>query len=130
MKRKGLPEAELEAIAKKLISNEEAYYQKIRGRTEIVARIAPMFGLMGTLIPLGPGLIALGQGDTQILAQSLLTGFDTTVAGLASAAVCFVISRVRKRWYEGYMVSLESLMTCIMTEVYRDEEQISPVRLA
>lgn len=42
-----------------------------------------MLGLLGTLIPLGPGIIALGQGDTQTLSTSLLTAFDTTIAACA-----------------------------------------------
>ena len=71
-----------------------------------------MFGLMGTLIPLGPGLIALGQGDTKTLSSSLLIAFDTTVAGLISAAVSYIISSVRNRWYEEYMVNLETVMEC------------------
>ena len=75
-----------------------------------------MFGLMGTLIPLGPGLIALGQGDTKTLSSSLLIAFDTTVAGLISAAVSYIISSVRNRWYEEYMVNLETVMECILEE--------------
>ena len=68
-----------------------------------------MLGLMATLIPLGPGLIALGQGDTITLADSLLTAFDATVTGLA-AGDCLAISRLRKRWYEDYLSTLEVLL--------------------
>ena len=79
-----------------------------------------MFGLMGTLIPLGPGLIALGQGDTKTLSSSLLIAIDTTVAGLISAAVSYIISSVRNRWYEEYMVNLETVMECILEEQNRE----------
>jgi biopolymer transport protein ExbB/TolQ len=75
-----------------------------------------MFGLMGTLIPLGPGLIALAQGDTKTLSDSLLIAFDTTVAGLISAAISFVISGIRKGWYEQYMTGLETIMETILEE--------------
>jgi biopolymer transport protein ExbB/TolQ len=81
-----------------------------------------MFGLMGTLIPLGPGMIALGQGDTQTLADSLLIAFDTTVAGLAAAGVAFAISRLRKRWYEEYLSSLEALMESLLEVFDRGRE--------
>ena len=74
----------------------------------------PMFGLLGTLIPLGPGLIALGQGDTKTLSASLLIAFDTTIAGLISGAVAFVITSIRKRWYDSYLVSMETLMEAIL----------------
>lgn len=115
-----LPEVSLQALARRLLSEEELYYAKITSRTDLIARVGPMFGLMATLIPLGPGLIALGQGDTKTLADSLLTAFDATVAGLAAAAVCFAISRLRRRWYEDYMSSLEALMESLL-EVFARE---------
>lgn len=123
LKYSNLPSEELSAIAKKLITTEEANYEKILGLTELVARIGPMLGLMGTLIPLGPGILALGQGDTKTLSDSMLVAFDTTISGLFCAAVCFVISKIRRRWYEEYLVSVESLMDCILEEVHRNEEK-------
>ena len=89
----------------------------------MVAKLGPMFGLMGTLIPLGPGIVALGQGDTASLAASLGLAFDTTIAGLISAAVCVVISHIRRKWYEDYMVSMESIMDCILEEVAPDGQK-------
>ncbi|MEG1501411.1 MAG: MotA/TolQ/ExbB proton channel family protein [Clostridiales bacterium] len=118
IKYRSLPAVELEAIAKRLIATEESHYEKIIGRTDLISKIAPMFGLMGTLIPLGPGLLALGQGDTKTLSDSLLVAFDTTVAGLASAVVCYAVSKLRRRWYEDYMVSIESMMECILEEAH------------
>lgn len=109
-----------EALARQIISDEEARYNKITKATDIIARVAPMFGLMGTLIPLGPGLIALAQGDTKTLSESLLIAFDTTVAGLISAAVAYVISGIRKGWYEKYMVGLETIMETILEEQNRE----------
>ena len=82
----------------------------------IRSKRAPMLGPLGTLIPLGPGIIALGQGDTQTLSTSLLTAFDTTIAGLCAAAVCLVVTTLRKRWYGGYMADLETLMDCVCEE--------------
>lgn len=117
--REALPEATREALARQLIFEEENRYAKITRITDLVAKIAPMFGLMGTLIPLGPGLMALGQGDTKTLSASLLIAFDTTVAGLISAAVTYVISAVRKRWYQQYMVGLETIMETILEEQSR-----------
>jgi biopolymer transport protein ExbB/TolQ len=105
-----------EALARQLIADEENRYAKITRVTDIIARVAPMFGLMGTLIPLGPGLIALAQGDTKTLSDSLLIAFDTTVAGLISGAISFVISGIRKGWYEQYMTGLETVMETILEE--------------
>lgn len=103
-----------EALARRLIFEEQSHYDRIIKITDITARLAPMFGLMGTLIPLGPGIIALGQGDTYTLSKSMLMAFDTTVAGLISGAAAFLISAVRKGMYENYMVAVETVMECIL----------------
>ena len=117
------PDNTREALARQLIADEEARYRKITKITDIVARVAPMFGLMGTLIPLGPGLIALGQGDTKTLSDSLLIAFDTTVAGLIAGATSYVVSGIRKGWYERYMVALETLMETILEEQAREKAE-------
>ena len=102
-----------ESLAANLLEREQSHYDRILKCTELVSKLAPMFGLLGTLIPLGPGIIALGQGDTQTLSVSLLTAFDTTIAGLCAAAVCLVVTTLRKRWYSGYMADLETLTDCV-----------------
>lgn len=119
--RSDYPDNTREALARQLIADEEARYRKITKITDIVARVAPMFGLMGTLIPLGPGLIALGQGDTKTLSDSLLIAFDTTVAGLITGAVSYFISGIRKSWYERYMVALETLMETVLEEQAQEQ---------
>ncbi|MCY0963887.1 MotA/TolQ/ExbB proton channel family protein [Parathalassolituus penaei] len=69
-------------------------------RSDLLTRSGPILGLMGTLIPLGPGLTALGNGNIDILATALTVAFDTTVMGLLIGLLAYVISRVRRRWYE------------------------------
>lgn len=106
-------DATREALAVELLEREQDRYDNIIKLSELLARLAPMLGLLGTLIPLGPGIIALGQGDTHTLSVSLLTAFDTTIAGLCAAAVCLVVTTLRKRWYNGYMADLETLSDCV-----------------
>jgi biopolymer transport protein ExbB/TolQ len=113
-----MPKSVAEVFAAKIITVEEHKKQMIMNVTDIIARIGPMFGLMATLIPLGPGLLALGHGDTKTLSDSLLTAFDATVAGLAAAGVAFVISRVRRKWYEADLSDLNSVMEAILEETY------------
>lgn len=109
-----------ETLAGELIEGERAHYDLRVKITDLVTRLGPMFGLLGTLIPLGPGIIALGRGDTYTLSTSLLTAFDTTIAGLIAAAVCTVISMIRKRWYARYMGHLSAVMECLL-EAMDDE---------
>jgi biopolymer transport protein ExbB/TolQ len=111
------PEAGREALALRLVRGERTRCEGIVRLSEAIVKLGPMFGLLGTLIPLGPGIIALGRGDTITLSQSLLTAFDTTVAGLASAAVAFAISGIRKRWYAKHMMALEAGMEDLLDGV-------------
>ena len=117
-----LPEESRLAAAKRMLEEEEDYYHRIVRITDTVAKLGPMFGLLGTLIPLGPGIVALGQGDTVTLSESMNVAFDTTIAGIISAAVASVISHIRKRWYNDDMVSLETLMETVLEEVQTDAE--------
>ncbi|MGL4669321.1 MAG: MotA/TolQ/ExbB proton channel family protein [Methanobacteriaceae archaeon] len=87
------------SLARELVEEKELNLFKRLEKIDIMAKISPALGLMGTLIPLGPGLLALGSGDTQTLANSLIIAFDTTVLGMATASLAFVISKIRKRWY-------------------------------
>lgn len=76
-------------------------------RADFITRIAPMLGLMGTLIPLGPGLAALGDGELSVLTTAMTVAFDTTVVGLLAGIVGFVLGRVRRRWYDKAIATLE-----------------------
>lgn len=120
-----LPEDAQVEIAKQLLSDEKERYEKALAWTEIATKAAPMLGLMGTLIPLGPGIVALGGGDLDTLSSSLLMAFDTTVAGLFVAVVCMFVSRVRRRWYSKYLIGLEGAMNTILekSDVSQDDEE-------
>ena len=110
----GLPEDSLFALAQTQIANVEKHYQRRVGWSDTISKIGPMLGLMGTLIPLGPGIVALGQGNTAQLSASLGIAFDATVCGLVCAVVSLVISKIRGNWYSEYVGTLESLMTCVL----------------
>lgn len=103
-----------ESLAGELIEAERAHYDLKVKITDLVMKLGPMFGLLGTLIPLGPGIIALGRGDTYTLSTSLLTAFDTTIAGLIAAAVATLISTIRKRWYNRYMGQLGAVTESLL----------------
>lgn len=100
-------DATREALAIELLEREQDRYDSIVKLSELLARLAPMLGLLGTLIP-------LGQGDTYTLSTSLLTAFDTTIAGLVAAALAIVVSAIRRRWYREYGSVLEALCTEVL----------------
>lgn len=115
-----LPEETRLAAAKRMLEGEDAYYDRILHVTDTVAKLGPMFGLLGTLIPLGPGIMALGRGDTATLSASMSVAFDTTIAGLITAAVCAVISGIRRRWYNAEIADVEAVMEGVLQEMKGD----------
>lgn len=76
-------------------------------RADILTRTSPMLGLMATLISLGPGLMALSNGNLNLLAEAMLTAFDATVLGLAAGVVGFIVGRLRRRWYDEALLRWE-----------------------
>ena len=103
-----------EALAEKLIENEEDIIEKKLQPTDIVTKIGPTLGLMGTLIPMGPGLAALGSGDVTTLSNAIIVAFDTTVVGIRAGAVAYVVSKIRRRWYEQYLSNLDALSKAVL----------------
>jgi biopolymer transport protein ExbB/TolQ len=76
-------------------------------RTRILVRAGPALGLMGTLIPLAPGLAALGHGDVATLATDLRTAFAATTIGLLVGTVAFALTLTRTRLYTEDLTALE-----------------------
>ena len=97
------------ALASELISAEETKLIKNTNKTDVLVRVGPILGLLGTLIPLGPGLAALGSGDIVTLAEALTVAFDTTVTGLVIGALAYLVSKFKKQWYESDLIVLETI---------------------
>ena len=102
------------AFAEKLIEEEETKLIKRTSLTDILVRTGPILGLLGTLIPLGPGLSALGTGDISTLAQSLTVAFDTTVVGVGVGALAYCISKYRKIWYDDDITTTDTVAEVII----------------
>ena len=105
------------ALAKKLVSSREKKLEKRLSCTDIITRIGPTLGLMGTLIPMGPGLAALGTGDIVTLSNAIIVAFDTTVVGIGAGALAYVISKIRRRWYGEYIANLDVLTDVVLSRI-------------
>jgi len=64
----------------------------------IVSRVAPMLGLVATMIPMGPALIAVSQGDSLGMAQQLEVAFSAVITALMAASITFAVLLVKRRW--------------------------------
>jgi biopolymer transport protein ExbB/TolQ len=87
---------------------------KSMDRLRMLVRIAPALGLIGTLIPMGTGLAALGQGDMTKLSSDLVIAFTTTVVGLTLGIISFFFYTVKRRWVEEDIKNME-LATELLT---------------
>ena len=108
-----------EALARKLFEFEEEKTMNSLRNTDIITRIGPTLGLMGTLIPMGPGLAALGAGDINTLASSLTVAFNTTIVGIGSGALCYFIGKIRSGWYDRYLSDLDALIDAVLDRMSR-----------
>ncbi|QDV14797.1 hypothetical protein CA51_47070 [Rosistilla oblonga] len=64
----------------------------------LCSRIAPMLGLVATMIPLGPALAAVSSGQSQITANSMGGAFAAVIIALVAASITFAIYTIRRRW--------------------------------
>ncbi len=85
----------------------ELTVQRRLDRTRLLVRAGPAIGLMGTLIPLAPGLAALGNGNVAVLAENLRDAFGATVVGLLVGTVAFALTLARTRMYTEDLAALE-----------------------
>jgi biopolymer transport protein ExbB/TolQ len=64
----------------------------------IVSRTAPMLGLVATMIPMGPALLALTRSDAATVGENLVVAFSAVILALVAASLCFLVLTVRRRW--------------------------------
>jgi len=89
---------------------------KSTDRVRMIIRVGPSLGLIGTLIPMGTGLAALGQGDMTKLSSDLVIAFTTTVVGLAVGIVAYFFYTIKRRWVDEDVKNME-----LATEVLAGE---------
>ncbi len=84
---------------KKTSTDLEIFALKSLENQRIVTRIAPMLGLVATMIPMGPALKALADGNIQGISENLVIAFAAVIFGLMTASITFWTASVKKRWF-------------------------------
>lgn len=106
--------------------NNAAQLQRVSSEFEVAAdkqlatcktltKLGPMLGLMGTLIPMGPALVGLAQGDISSMAYNMQVAFATTVVGLFCSAIGFFVCQIKERWFFQDMSYLQCLQDTLTT---------------
>lgn len=97
------------ANMERVLSDFELVADKNLGRYKTLAKLGPILGLVGTLIPMGPALAGLGQGDVSSMSWNMQVAFSTTVIGLFAGTLGFLMLQPRQRILMTYLVDLEFL---------------------
>jgi biopolymer transport protein ExbB/TolQ len=92
-------------------------------RIRMIIRIGPSLGLIGTLIPMGTGLAALGQGDMTGLSSDLVIAFTTTVVGLAVGIVAYFFYTIKRRWAEEDIKNIELATEILASEILEEKHK-------
>tara|TARA_R110002111_G_scaffold18931_2_gene46222 strand:- start:40188 stop:40868 length:681 start_codon:yes stop_codon:yes gene_type:complete len=100
----------------KLVSELEIEAAGRLARINLGVRTAPILGLMGTLIPMGPALKGLTDGNIEALSQNLVVAFSTTVLGLFVGGVCYAMQMFRRQWYARDLNEIEYIYELIQAE--------------
>jgi biopolymer transport protein ExbB/TolQ len=112
-----------EAGIEHALADYELAVQRRLDHTRILVRAGPALGLMGTLIPLAPGLAALGHGEVSTLATDLRTAFAATTIGLLVGTVAFALTLTRTRMYGEDLTALERAAIPVATPPARAESE-------
>lgn len=97
------------AATNRILSEYEVTADAELGKFKVLVKFGPILGLMGTLIPMGPALAGLSTGDISTMAYNMQVAFATTVLGLFSGAVGFVLLQVKQRWFTSDLIYLDFL---------------------
>jgi biopolymer transport protein ExbB/TolQ len=124
LKKARSSDAAAETVVENLLQDTSLTLWKSMDHLRILVRAAPSLGLIGTLIPMGTGLAALGQGDMTKLTTDLVIAFTTTVVGLAIGTMAFFIYTIRRRWIEVDIKNMELATELIMSDEKRGEYEI------
>lgn len=92
-----------------LLSEYEISADQELATSKVLAKMGPILGLMGTLIPMGPALVGLATGDIASMAYNMQVAFATTVVGLVVSAIGFITQQVKERWAVKNITMLEYL---------------------
>ena len=76
---------------------EERVKQTLTG-PRMLAKVGPSLGLLGTLIPMGSSLASLAAGNLEAMAGQMVVAFTTTIVGLATGTLGYVVAAVRQGW--------------------------------
>jgi len=108
----GLGDGSLEHI---LLVREDRVKRTLTG-PRILVKVGPSLGLLGTLIPMGSSLASLAAGDLEAMAGQMVVAFTTTIIGLATGTLAYVVAAIRQGWVNETVHALRYLAERVASE--------------
>lgn len=81
-----------------LLMEQEGRARKRLDAARTMVRVGPSLGLMGTLIPMGSSLASMATGNLEAMAGQMVVAFTSTIIGLATGTLAYVVAAVRHQW--------------------------------
>ena len=75
----------------------------------IASRVTPMLGLVATMIPMGPALKSLSDGNLAQVSENLTIAFSAVILALIAASITYWVVNVRRRWLAEEQLEIEAL---------------------
>ena len=98
LRQQRLYENELDVFAHKLLENQR-----------IASRVTPMLGLVATMIPMGPALKSLSDGNLADVSHNLTIAFSAVILALIAASITYWAVNVRRRWLAEELLEIQAL---------------------
>jgi biopolymer transport protein ExbB/TolQ len=86
----------------------DLHAHKLLEPERLASRVAPMLGLVGTMIPMGPALKSLSDGNLAQVSGSLTVAFSAVILALIAASITYWVANVRRRWLAEEIVRLQT----------------------
>lgn len=107
-----------------VINNFENEAAKDLSTSQLLSKLGPVLGLIGTLIAMSPALVGLSTGDISGMAYNMQVVFSTTVVGLVISAIGLVTSQFKKVWYDKDVNNLDYVSQILIQQQAIENENI------
>jgi biopolymer transport protein ExbB/TolQ len=94
------PEASLDEL--------DLFAHKLLEPCRLASRVAPMLGLVGTMIPMGPALKSLADGNLAQVSGNLTVAFSVVIVALIAASITYWIANVSRRWLAEELLEVQN----------------------
>jgi biopolymer transport protein ExbB/TolQ len=100
-----------------LVLEREERVRGVLGGPRMLVKVGPSLGLLGTLIPMGQSLASLAAGNLEAMAGQMVVAFTTTIIGLATGTLAYVVATARLAWVNESVREQRYLAERILAEI-------------